>query len=364
MTIYIIIALCLLSFALLSEYGYFKNSRTAKAAFLSAGSLILFFVSAFRYDVGDDFRPYTNNFIRLARMTNAELATERMEKGYIFLNRYIQLFVNDFQMLFIMISLIVILLVFAILLKFCKNPSMGLLIFYLYGLYFNSMNFMRNVIAGLIIVFAYQYIKEKNLMKFAVIVLLASTFHISALVFLPFYFIFRLKFNYITVIIYSIFCGALFIFSQPIMEFVTTYVYTSYGPLTSREMFNGIPVIYSLCSLTFLVCGMLLRKDLEKDSDMTSLMLSAAYMKFCFGFLGSKHAILSRFSLYFGPVMSLILIPDIIRVSYSNIKNKSNKGRSWFCLIGTCGSLIVFFVYALATNYNKIMPHEWIWNVI
>ena len=358
-----------MSFALLSEFGYFKNSRTAKTVFLSAGSLILFLVSAFRYDVGDDFRPYTNNFIRFAKMTTVELATERMEKGYILLNRYVQLFVNDFQMLFIFIAVIVILLVYAILLKFCKNPSMGLLMFYLYGLFFNSMNFMRNVIAGLIIVFAYQYIKEKNFMRFIVVVLLASTFHISALIFIPFYYIFRLKFNYITVIIYSAVFGSIFIFSRPVMEWITTYVYTAYSPQTSREMFNGIPVLYSMCSLTLLVCGILLRKDLEKDSDFTSVLLSASYMKFYFGFLGSKHAILSRFSLYFGPVMSLILIPNIIRVSYSNIKNKSDKSliykiRSYFCLIGTCASIIVFFIYALYTNYNKIMPHEWIWNVI
>ena len=368
MTIYIIVGLWLLSFALLSEIGYFKNNRTAKAAFLSAGSAILFFVSAFRFDVGNDYRPYTNSFNRLVNLSTGELSVERMEKAYVFLIRYIQIFINDFQMLFIMVTLIVILLVYAILLKYCENPSLGLLGFYLLGFYFNSMNFMRNIIAGLIIVFAYKYIKDKSFLKFITIVLLASTFHISALLFIPFYFIFRLKFNYITLIVYSVFGGILFIFSRPMMEFVTKYVYTFYSPLTSAEMFNGIPSVYSIFILVIFICAMLIRKELEKDSEWASMLIGAAFMDFYFGFLGSKHGILSRFAAYFGPIMSLLLVPNIIRVSRGLIVNKSErrfiyKMRNYFCLIGTYAGITGFFVYSLYDNYNLIMPHEWIWNV-
>jgi hypothetical protein len=368
MTIYIIIALCLLSFALLSEFGYFKNSKTAKAAFLSVGSAILFFVSAFRFDVGADYRPYTNAFNNLVILPTIELANQRMEKGYIFVNRYIQLFINDFQMLFVVISLIVILLVYAMLLRYCKNPSLGLLCFYLLGFYFNSMNFMRNVIAALIVVFAYKYIKEKSFMKFIVVVLLASTFHISALAFIPFYFIFKFKFNYITLVIYSIIWGILYIFSKPTMEYVTKYVYTSYSPLTSINMFSGIPIMYSMFVFVILVCAIMLKNDIEKNSEWGSMLICATYMHFYFLFIGAKHSILSRFDLYFGPIMAMILIPDIIRISYINIKTKPNqkiiyKIRDYVCLIGTCVGCVGFFSYALYKNYNLVIPHEWIWNV-
>jgi len=368
MTIYIISALCLLSFALLSEFGYFKTSKTAKAAFLSAGSLILFFISAFRFDTGYDYRPYTNFFTRTISNTTAQLATLRFEKGYVFLNRYIQLFVNDFQVLFIIISLIVIILVYAILLKYCKNPSLGLLGFYLLGYYFVSMDLMRNLVAGLIVMYSYKYIKEKDFMRFIVIVLLASTFHLSALVFIPFYFILRLKFNYITFIVHTVVWGTLLVFSRPIMDFVTTYIYSSYDVETSVTINTSVPLIDSIFPLIIFISIMLLGKELEKDSDWTSMLLGAAYMETYFGLLGLKHMILNRFALYFGPIVTLILVPNVIRISYNIIKNKSyentvSKIRIYFCLLGTCVGGVGYFLYALYNNYNGVIPHEWIWNV-
>lgn len=368
MIIYIIIALCLLSFALLSEFGYFKKSKIAKTIFLSIGSFILFFVSAFRFDVGNDYPPYTQTFVTNLDKTLEQLSTMRMEKGYLLLNRYIQLFTSNFQYIFIITSLLVVLLLSIFLYKHSKNPSFGLLMFYLFGFYFNSMNFLRNVIAALIIIFAYKYIKDKSFIRFIVLVLLASAFHISALIFIPFYFIFKLKFNYITVIGYTVVCGLIFYFSVPIMEFITKYIYTNYDPMTSTEMFNGIPSLYSWFIFVVLVCGLLLRKDLNKYYEWNEMLIAATYLDFYFGFLGSKHAILSRFAIYYGPIMSMLMVPNIIVVSYNNIKNKSDKNivyriRSYFCLIVTLLASIGFFICCLYYNYNDAIPHQWIWDV-
>lgn len=368
MLIYIITALLLVLLAVLSDIKYFRNKKIFQFIFLICGCTQLFYVSAFRLNTGKDYPPYARTFIRIIGKSITDISKERMEKGYLMINRYIQIFTNNFQALFIVTSVIMIALIGIILYKHCKNPSLGLLAFYLLGFYFNSMNFIRNMLAACIILFAYKYIRDKKFIQFTVIVLLASTFHLSALLVLPFYFILNIKFNYITFILFSVAGGAIFWFSNDIMSFFTKYVYTSYSPETSLQMFGGIPSAYSLFVFVIFICAFLLRKDIESESEWGTILISAIFFDVYFGFIGIKHSILSRFALYFGPIAALILIPFIIRMTVSKIKNKTDvkmiyKIRTYFCLIGTSLSSLAFFVYALCNNYNNVIPHDWIWNL-
>ena len=368
MGIYIVVALSLLLFAVLSDIKYFRERQIYKNIFLICGASELFIVSAFRLNTGMDYSAYADTFIRFIGNPLADLAKERMEKGYVLLNRYIQIFTNNFQLIFVLTAFIVIILTVVILCKHCKNPSMGLMMFYFLGFYFNSMNFMRTMIAASIILFAYKYIRDRQFLRFLVVVLLASAFHLSALLMIPFYVILNIKINRISLIIYSVVGGTIFIFSNEIMSVFTKYVYTSYSPETSRHMFSGIPSAYSLFILVILICAVLLKKDIEKYSKWGTILISATLFDFYFGFIGYKHSILSRFALYFGPVMSLILIPFIIRLTIFKITNRADaktlhKVRTYFCLIATSAASVAFFVYSLINNYNNVVPHDWIWRL-
>ena len=368
MIIYIITALSLLVFAVLSDIKYFRDKKIFQTVFLFFGCIELFVISGFRLNTGMDYPAYTRTFTGLVGKSLTDLSKERMEKGYIFLNRYIQLFTNNFRVLFVVTSLIVIALVGIILYKYCKNPSLGLLIFYLTGFYFNSMNFIRAMLAAVVILFAYKYIRDKRFLRFAAIVFLASAFHLSALLVIPFFFILNIKFNRVTVVVFASIGSIIFLFSTDIMLFFTTYIYTSYSPETSLQMFGGIYSAYSFFILGILVCALLLRKDIEQSSGWGTILISATFFDFYFGLIGSKHAILSRFALYFGPMMALILVPFIIRLTINKIINKSDiklihQMRTYFCLIVTSASSIAFFVYALYRNYNHVVPHDWIWNL-
>jgi len=368
MLIYIIVALSLLLFAVLSEIKYFRDKKIFKNIFLICGAAELFIVSGFRVNTGMDYPMYTIIFNRTVSNSLVLLAQERFEKGYVLLSRYIQIFTGNFRALFIVTSFIVVLLAAVIVWKYCKNPSLGLLSFYLLGFYFNSMNFIRTMLAASVILFAYKYIRDRQFLKFFALVLLASTFHFSALLMLPFYFILNIKINYKSLSLLGAIGGAVFLLSNDIMLFVTTYLYTMYSPETSRQMFSGIPSAYSLFILIILICAVLLRRDIKKHSQWGNVLISAAFFDFYFGFIGYKHSILSRFALYFGPIMSLLLVPLVIRLAISKIKNKTDtetkyKIRTYFCLIGTSAASVSFFIYALLNNYNQVVPHNWIWSL-
>ena len=72
-----------------------------------------------------------------------------------------------------------------------------------------SLNIMRQAIAMGITIFSYTYIKKRNLKKFILTIFIATNFHVTALIFLPLYFIYGLKnkkFDYLAkLLIISIF---------------------------------------------------------------------------------------------------------------------------------------------------------------
>jgi hypothetical protein len=74
----------------------------------------------------------------------------------------------------------------------------------------------------------------------------------------------------------------------------------------------GIPSLYSLFILVILICAMLLRRNIKRRTKWGNILISATFFDFYFGFIGYKHSILSRFALYFGPMMALLLVPFII----------------------------------------------------
>ena len=369
MAVYIITAIDLLLFALVSEIKAIKNNGIFKTILLGLGCFQLFFITGFRLNTGYDYPAYARMFINSIKKPLSELAVDVHEKGYLLLSRYIQLFTKDFQVIFLVTAFFTFILIGIILYKYSPNPSLGLLFFYLFAYVFAAMCFVRNMFAAVICLFIYKYIREKSFLRYLTIVLLASTFHFSALFMIPFYFILKIKFNYITLAVYTVIGGILFAFSNPIMLTITKYIYTAYNPENSPHMFNGIPLLYMLLILTgVFIPALLMRKEIEKESPWKTTLISASFFGLYFTIIATKHSILGRFGEYFGPIVVLLLLPEIFTLLIRKIKNKEDpavilKVRNYACLSMICISVITFFTFALFSNYNGVVPHQWIWNL-
>lgn len=110
------------------------------------------------------------------------------EPGYILLNLILRVFTNDafvFQFLWVLIDVI---LLYKILKRETKEYflfSFALLIPFFDGV---QINLFRNIKAILIFFWAIQYIREKNFTKYIIFILIASTIHLTAVLYIPLYF--------------------------------------------------------------------------------------------------------------------------------------------------------------------------------
>lgn len=170
-------------------------------AFLSF--LPLFIVSALRYDVGQDyFFTYVPIFDSVANTGSYE----NVEKGYILLNKFVLLFTKDYSGIFILTSLIGCYFIFKAIFQQSKIPAMSIFIYVTSTFYFISMNLVRQSITISIFFYSIKFIKEKKLKSYLITILIASTIHLTALIFIPIYFIANKKISFKKFIAIFIMC--------------------------------------------------------------------------------------------------------------------------------------------------------------
>ena len=148
-------------------------------------------------NVGNDTPMYTNRFIMISETNDLlqEIKNTSMEPGFITYCFIISRFTRESQVLFTISGLIIYYSLGRVIYNNCEAP--GLVIVCLVTMQFFDMYIsgLRQTLALAILLFSYKYIKEKRLFPFALIVLLATTFHYTSLLFIVAYPVAHIRVN-------------------------------------------------------------------------------------------------------------------------------------------------------------------------
>jgi hypothetical protein len=327
----------------------------------------LFAIAAMRFEVGYDYILYANLFNDVRLMSESELMTWFIEKGFALPIKIMADVSSGFQIMFVLIAFVIILGVMLLIYRRCAVPWVGVTAFLVFGLFFNSLNFMRQFIAAVFIAFALFYVAKNRFFRFAGLVFLASAFHFSALLLLPFYFVMKIKLNYVSLAVMLAGSAVVYIFVTPLMNIVTNYHYTGYDPAVNVEAASGLTPAYTVSFAVLFILAFLLRKMISRRNPHTNTLLMAMYFTFFFSLLGTAHGILSRLALLFivAPVLVLSaevyeVLRELIRLTFKDAKKKM--------LI--CASVVSLFFLSLGglyygflltdgeEGYNGVVPYR------
>ena len=173
--------------AIREQYNASLNKTTSFWSWDVALALLVFaFISGVRWNVGADHIAYLNNYLSFQ---NGGYSLFDKEIGFEFITR---IFANSRIHFSYYFGFLAFLQIFFIYRAFKDErylyPLLGIVI--IFGPeYLNWMNGIRQMLAATMFVFAIEFIQKRQLIKYALIILLASLFHTSALMLLIFYFI-------------------------------------------------------------------------------------------------------------------------------------------------------------------------------
>lgn len=188
MTIYVI---TFLLFLLLGYFDlYVDLGRYKKNILYGTLFLLLVFQVGFRWETGTDWIPYKDNFDDTTSIEMVFLGIlNGFEIGYGYCVYLVRSRTDDYSFFLIIHAIVFFALVFKANRKLSPFPIVSLLIFY--TLTIGVMGSNRQLIALAICLYSLQFVDAKKPIIFFILVVLASLFHTTAVIFTVFYFLNR-----------------------------------------------------------------------------------------------------------------------------------------------------------------------------
>lgn len=173
--------------------GFAKQTQKRKSFFYNliifAALCIPVIVAGYR-SCGTDTMQYLYTYIRYIDFSWAELFEKINgigESGHLILTKLLGYFSHPRIYLAVYAAITVFFVYCTSTKQKPETAAMAMLIYY-FVFFSNSLNIMRQLAAISIVVYAFNFIFERSFFKYALTIFIATTFHTSAVLMLPFYF--------------------------------------------------------------------------------------------------------------------------------------------------------------------------------
>lgn len=342
-----------------------KCGKTGRAIFCIAAAIVFIVISALRFQVGYDYNLYGGTYFNMKYLTLEEISVNRMEKGFLLPLYVLNLAFEEYYVVFLYTSIIIYTAVFYLIYRNSSNPFISTTAFLCAGVFFNSLCFLRQFIAALIVTYAVQYLNKKQIWRFFILTVAAASFHWSALIMLGIWILLMIKPNKIYLAIVTagtvIFCFV----SRTLMYWAIDnfYMYRNYDPAKSVEASQGLPLRYTIMFGVLFVISFIFRKRLIEKNHKNSIYINCLMYTVVFEAMGTRHGILSRFALLVYLPAILYLVPDMVTVIKEYIAEKlaSQEKRKHVLNIvsASVGSAFALgcYIMLMISNYNGVVPY-------
>lgn len=316
-------------------------------------------VSAIRFEVGYDYNLYGKTYYDMRFNDIESLGSHRMEKGFMLPLYILSLGFEEYYVVFIYTSVIIYAAVFGLICSRSEIPWISAAAFLCFGLYFNSLCFLRQFMAALIVTYAIKFAHRKTVLRYLTLILAATAFHWSALIMTVMYIFIKIKPSWIYLGIITsgtvIFC----IFSRRAMLFFIDkfYMYKGYDPDKNIEASTGLSPRYTIIFGIIFIIAFLFREKLIQKNPDNRIYINCLMFTVVFEALGIRHAILSRFALltYLPPF--LFMLPDMTVIIGHRLKEKRGTVLAVLSAIAASVFSVGCYTALMLNNYNGVVPY-------
>lgn len=300
--------------------------------------IIMSFVFGLRYDVGRDYLSYQADYNgTLEWNTKKEFIYDSFQKIFHFLHLPFWVF-----------NLVIGLTLFFVLYKISKDLKIDyyklILAFILTGILFMFFNISRQLVAAVIVFYAYKYINMKKPVKYVIFIIIAGLIHMTAFLFLPFYFIKDLKLNMVLFLVF-LFVGFILYISNFVdiiykfMDFMP-FKYSSYlGSHYDQEVSFGIGLIFYI-----LVAFILSINGIEEKNKIYMFYLTYA-IGYSLLLFTLKSFIVERIVDGYFYTGIIFILPNILKRPF-----KSKEIAMFNIMLGL--GFVILFIYSIINIYH------------
>lgn len=233
--------------------------------------------------------------------------------------------------------------------KNSKNAVLAFTVFNCLGLFNFMVQGMRQAIAMCICLWAIEQCKTKsvkNLIKFALLVALAATFHASAIVFSVIYIISFAKLNWMGAVSFAIGAGIAIIYLPELFEIINNAINDDYTLGDGSDSGGFFAIFIYIFVIAF---GLMMAK--RKDRNYALFLYMACIGCICMILRRSTSEIAERINHYFS-FSQMIIISN-------GVQFEKDKQFRWF--FATVAFALCFAVAIYKASYSILIPYLFFW---
>lgn len=350
-----------------------KKNRKTKLIYIILTMGLFASLAMFKSEqVGNDTHAYVRLFKSISSGTNLSMHKGRFEIGFLYLNQVLSFLSDNYQILFIVTGIYIYFLYGKLIYKYSNIIWLSVFLFFAMGNFDLSMSGIRQMLALATLTISFEYIVKKKPIKFILIVLLATSFHNTAVVFLFAYPLSKIKLTKELILGVTLVAVAIYGMFQPILRALIS-IFPRYSYYLDGTYLDGEARISTILSLIIVILlfvvselfnhkiiyreesseGPILISKKTKEDKIQSIFLVITFM---FLVVSLKGTIFGRFKNVYN-IFTIIYYPNAI----AKIKDK----RIRFIIITI--TIVMFFLYSTIIllyrpEWQSTYPYTFFWN--
>ena len=329
-----------------------QKIKREKIFVVAAFVAIIFVVGLRSPEMGIDLNSYLPSFDHLISYSWRQILSMRSylnyEKGYIIFNKLIGILSSEHQVFIFICAAASIIPIGYVVFKHSEDKLLSTIIFLGIPTFLIVFSALRQAIAVGITTASFIFIEKKKVIPFIFLVLLASAFHSSALVFLIAYPLYQIKISNKTALVSIGLLPLIWLIKYPLFA-VLSKLFTNNAVPDN----NGAVTLFIVFSLIYVFCVLCGNRDNAQTNGLTNLFFVACAVQA----MGGMYSTVIRVGYYF-IIYLILLLPAVL----FDIKKRMN-GRQYIViriLIYIC-----FIIYGLYTIRNggwaETYPYSFFW---
>lgn len=289
---------------LVTVFRYNKTNKENLKLFVFFVLIQVVFGGLRGYTVGTDTGSYVLSIQRYITFNYSDIIADRHGRDpyfYVF-TKFITNINESYVFLFFVLQIIWWSLIAYIFYKYSNSCLLALLLMVTFRSNYFMWSGMRQGLAMAFIVFSFKYLESRKFIKYMVVIVLAALCHKSALVFIPVYFINRLKLNKLHLVIGLFVFAVLLSFILPDIEFEEDMAYVGYihAAESMANLFSFVMILMAFSFIIINVSGMHL-------DDRQNLLFTLSLFTAMFSLMGLNLRIAYRMAENFCVFMPIIM---------------------------------------------------------
>ncbi len=233
-----------------------RDNPTLETVIFYSSAIILVLFAGFRANfVGTDTNNYIGMFIAKSNQEQSIFEIEgNVELGYLFLQQVAYFVSSKYWSILTLIAIISVIPTYYVVRELTQNVIISIFIYVTLGVYLLFFNAGRQGISVAISTVGLLYILDRSIVKYLICIFIASLFHKTAFIMIPFYFIIVLPFSTKRVLLFLFIGFFAFYFLSTILSSISPDVESRYGVYEDRGATGGflLATFFVLVALLFI----------------------------------------------------------------------------------------------------------------